>query len=167
MDCFADTLLDGRRFRALTVVDNWSRHSPLIEADFTLTGAKVVSALERVAKQRSYPRMITVDNGSEFASKALDAWAYAHGVKLDFIRPGKPVENAVIESFNGRFRDECLNANVFVSLHDARQKIEAWRIDYNEHRPHSSLGDLTPKEFIEQVAQTGLQEAPIFQLSVV
>ena len=167
MDFVADTLLDGRRFRALTVVDTYSRHSQIIEPDFTLTGTKVVAALERVAKQWGYPQMITVDNGSEFTSKALDAWAYAHGVKLDFIRPGKPVENAVIESFNGRFRDECLNANVFVSLHDARQKIEAWRIDYNEHRPHSSLGDLTPKEFIEQVAQTGLQEAPIFQLSVV
>ena len=167
MDFVADSLLDGRRVRALTVVDNWSRHSPLIEVDFTLTGTKVVSALERVAKQRGYPRMITVDNGSEFASKALDAWAYAHGVKLDFIRPGKPVENAVIESFNGRFRDECLNAQVFVSLHDARQKIEAWRIDYNEHRPHGSLGDLTPREFADQAAQTGLQEAPNFQLPAV
>jgi putative transposase len=167
MDFVADTLLDGRRFRALTVVDNWSRHSQLIEVDFTLTGAKVVSALERVAKHRGYPRMITVDNGSEFASKALDAWAYAHGVKLDFIRPGKPMENAVIESFNGRFRDECLNAQVFVSLHDARQKIEAWRFDYNEHRPHGSLGDLTPREFAEQTAQTGLQEASSFQHSVV
>jgi putative transposase len=129
MDFVADTLLDGRRFLALTVVDNWSRHSPLIEVDVTLPWARVVSALERVAKHRGYPRMITVDNGSEFASKALDAWAYAHGVKLDFIRPGKPVENAVIESFNGRFRDECLNAQVFISLHDARQRIEAWRID--------------------------------------
>jgi putative transposase len=167
MDFVADTLLDGRRFRALTVVDNYSRHSQIIEPDFTLTGTKVVAALERVAKQHGYPKMITVDNGSEFTSKALDAWAYAHGVKLDFIRPGKPVENAVIESFNGRFRDECLNAHVFISLYDARQKIEAWRIDYNEHRPHSSLGDLTPKEFIEQVAQTGLQEAPNFQLSAV
>jgi putative transposase len=167
MDFVADTLLDGRRFRALTVVDNYSRHSQIIEPDFTLNGTKVVTALERVAKQCGYPQMITVDNGSEFTSKALDTWAYAHGVTLDFIRPGKPVENAVIESFNGRFRDECLNANVFVSLHDARQKIEAWRIDYNEHRPHSSLGDLTPKEFIEQVAQTGLQEASNFQLSVV
>jgi putative transposase len=108
--------------------------------------------------------LITVDNGSEFASKALDAWAYAHGVKLDFIRPGKPVENAVIVSFNGRFRDECLNAQVFVSLHDARQKIEAWRIDYNEHRPHSSLGNLTPREFTEQAAKTGLQEGPNFQV---
>ena len=150
MDFVADTLLDGRRFRALTVVDNWSRHSQLIEPDFTLTGTKVVAALERVAKRTGYPQMITVDNGSEFTSKALDAWAHEHGVKLDFIRPGKPVENAVIESFNGRFRDECLNAQVFVSLHDARQKIETWRIDYNEHRPHGSLGDLTPQEFAEQ-----------------
>jgi putative transposase len=167
MDVVADTLLDGRRFRALTVVDNYSRHSQLIEPDFTLTGTKVVAALERVAKRSGYPKMITVDNGSEFASKAVDAWAFEHGIKLDFIRPGKPVENAVIESFNGRFRDECLNAQVFVSLHDARQKIEAWRIDYNEHRPHGSLGDLTPREFAEQAAQTGLQEAPNFQRSVV
>ncbi len=167
LDVVADTLLDGRRFRALTVVDNWSRHSQLIEVDFTLTGTKVVTALERVAKQSGYPKMITVDNGSEFASKALDAWAYAHGVQLDFIRPGKPVENAVIESFNGRFRDECLNANVFVSLHDARQKIEAWRIDDHEHRPHGSLGDLTPREFVEQAATTGLQEAANFQFAMV
>ena len=133
----------------------------------TLTGSKVVSALDRAAKQRGYLRMITVDNGSEFASKALDAWAYAHGVKLDFIRPGKPVENAMIESFNGRFRDECLNAQVFLSLHDARQKIEAWRLDYNEHRPHSALGDLTPREFVERAAKTGLQEGANFQFSAV
>ena len=90
-----------------------------------------------------------MDHRSEFTSKALDAWAYEHEVKLDFIRPGKLLENAVIESFNGRFRDECLNAHVFVSLHDARGKIERWRIDYNEHRPHGSLGNLTPKEFPE------------------
>ena len=167
MDFVADTLLDGRRFRALTVLDNYSRHSPIIEPDFTLTGTKVVAALERVAKQWGYPKMITVDNGSEFASKALVAWAYAHGVKLDFIRPGKPVDNAVIESFNGRFRDECLKANVFVSLHDARQRIEAWRIDYNEHRPHGSLGNLTPREFTEQAAITGLQEPADFQVATV
>jgi putative transposase len=167
MDFVADTLLDGRRFRALTVVDNYSRHSQIIELDFILTGMKVVAALERVAKRSGYPKMITVDNGSKFTSKALDAWAHEHGVKLDFIRPGKPVENAVIESFNGRFRDECLNAQVFVSLHDARQKIETWRIDYNEHRPHSSLGDLTPREFAEQTVQTGLQEASNFEHGVV
>ena len=97
----------------------------------------------------------------------MDAWAYQHSVKLDFIRPGKPVEHAVIESFNGRFRDECLNANVFVSLHDARQKIEKWRIDDNEHRPHGSLGNLTPREYVEQAVKTGLQEAPNFQLPAV
>ena len=141
MDFVADTLLDGRRFRALTVVDNYSRHSQIIEPDFTLTGKKVVAALERVAKQCGYPKIITVDNGSEFTSKALDAWAYAHEVKLEVIRPGKPVEHTVIVSFNGRFRDECLTTNVFVSLRDARQKVEAWQIDYSEHRPHGSLGN--------------------------
>jgi putative transposase len=125
MNFVADTLLNGRRFRALTVVNNYSRYSQMIELGFTLTGMKVVTALERMAKRSGYPKMITVDNGSEFASKALDAWAYHHGVKLDFIRPGTPVVNAVIESFNGRFRDECLNTNGFVSLHDASQKIEA------------------------------------------
>lgn len=167
MDFVADTLLEGRRFRALTVVDNYSRHSHIIEPDFTLTGTKVGTALERVAKRRGYPHMITVDNGSELTSKALDAWAYAHGGQLDFIRPGKPVENAVIESCNERFRDECLTAQVVVSLHDARQKIEAWRIDYNEPRPHGSLGNLTPREFAEQAVQTGLQEAPNFQHGMV
>ena len=118
----------------------------------------MVAALERTAKRSGYPKMITVDNGSEFTSKAFDAWAYAHDVKLDFIRPGKPVENAVIESVNGRLRDEGLNANVFISLHEARQKIEAWRIDYNEHRPHSSLGYVTPQEFMKSVITIGLQE---------
>ena len=127
----------------------------------------MVAALERVAKRTGSPQMITVDNGSEFTSTALDAWAHEHGVQLDFIRSGKPVENAVIESFNGRFRDECLNTNVFVSLHDARQKIEAWRIDYNEHRPHGSLGNLTPREFTEQAAITGLQEPADFQVATV
>ena len=167
MDFVADTLLDGRRFRALTVLDTDSRHSPIIEPDFTLTGTKVVAALERVAKPGGYPTMITVDKGSEFASKALDAWAYAHGGKLACIRPGKPVDNAVIESFNGRFRDECLNANVFVSLHDARRKIEAWRIDDNEHRPQGSLGNLTPRECTEQAAIPGLQEPADFQVATV
>jgi len=149
------------------VVDNWSHHSQLIEPDFTLTRTKVVAALERVANLMGYPQMITVDNGSECTSKALDAWAYTHRVKVDFIRPGKPIENAVIESFNGRFRDECVNAQVFVSLHDARQKIETWRIVYNDHWPLSSLGDLMFREFAVQTAQTGLQEASTFQHDVV
>jgi len=109
----ADPVLDGRRIRALTVVDNWSRHRPFIAGDFTLTGAKVVTALEQVAKHRGYPKMITVDNGGEFASRAMDAWAYRHGIQLDFIRPGQPVEKGFIESFNGRLRDECLNVDLF------------------------------------------------------
>lgn len=159
MDFVSDTLLDGRRFRALTVMDKFTRECPIIDIDFRLTGTKVVQALERVAKRSGYPSTITVDNGSEFASKALGVWAYEHGVTLDFIRPGKPVENAWIESFNGRFRDECLNANVFVSLHDARTKIEAWRIDYNEHRPHSSLGYHTPAEFAQHVCRERGQRA--------
>lgn len=162
MDFVVDMLLDGRRFRALTVVDKFTRECQIIEVDAGLTGAKVVTALERVAKRAGYPAMITVDNGSEFASKVLDAWAYAHHVKLDFIRPGKPVENAVIESFNGRLRDECLNANVFLSLHDARQKIEVWRIDYNEQRPHGSLGDLTPTEFAQRQLDNRSQEVQNF-----
>ncbi len=158
----ADQLVDGRRFRALTVVDNYSRACQIIEVDATLTGRKVVGALDRVVKRTGYLKMITVDNRSEFTSKALDAWAYEHGVKLDFIRPGKPVENAVIESFNGRLRDECLNTNVFISLHDARQKIEAWCIDYNEHRPHGSLGHLTPVEFAKKGAQTSISAVQNF-----
>ena len=121
----------------------------------------MVATLERVAKRMGYPQLITVDNGSEFTSKALDAWAHAHGVKLDFIRPGKPVENAVIESFNGRARDECLTAQVFVSLHDARQKIEAWRIDDNEHRTYGSLGDLPPESLLNMRFKLGCRRHQI------
>lgn len=151
MDFMVDSFMDGRRFRVLTVVDIYSRHSPIIEADLSLNGAKVVAALERAAKHFGYPRVMQVDNGTEFQSKVLDAWAFEHGVKLDFIRPGKPVDNCFIESFNARLRDECFNASVFTSLADARRKIEAWRIDYNEQRPHSSLGDRTPSEMLRQV----------------
>jgi len=153
MDFIQDRLLDGRKFRTLTVVDQFTRQCPILEADFSLTGKKVSEALERLAKRHGYPKTITVDNGTEFISKAMDLWAYENHVKLDFIRPGKPVENAYIESFNGRLRDECLNANVFVSLADARAKLEAWRLDYNEHRPHSSIGNLTPAEFAKRESQ--------------
>ncbi len=147
MDFVADRLLDGRRFRALTVVDKFTRYVPVIEADFSLNAHKVIAALDRVARWRGYPQLITVDNGSELQSKLMDAWAYQHGIKLDFIRPGKPVENCYIESFNGRLRDECLNAHVFLPLADARDKIEAWRKDYTEQRPHGPLGQITPAEF--------------------
>jgi len=111
----------------------------------------VAAILDGVAKQRGHASQITVDNGTEFYSKAMDHWAWKHQVKLDFIRPGKPMENGYIESFNGRLRDECLNAELFSDLLDARTKLEAWRRDFNEHRPHSSIGNLTPIEFANSV----------------
>jgi putative transposase len=150
MDFVTDSLTNGRRFRSLTIVDDHSRESVAIEADFSLTGERVARVLERLALTRGLPNVITVDNGPEFAGKALDAWAYQNHIKLHFIRPGKPVENAYIESFNGKYRDECLNENLFRTLDEARHIIETWRIDYNQHRPHSSLGDLTPEEYANQ-----------------
>lgn len=150
MDFVTDSLMNGRRFRSLTIVDNHSRESVAIESDFSLTGERVARILERLAMIRGLPAVITVDNGPEFAGKALDAWAYQNHIKLHFIRPGKPVENAYIESFNGRFRDECLNENIFTNIDEARRIIETWRCDYNHHRPHSSLGNLTPEEFVSQ-----------------
>lgn len=116
----------------------------------SLNARKVVAILQRIQQRRPLPTFITVDNGSEFISKQMDDWAYRAGVSLDFIRPGKPVENCYIESFNGRLRDECLNTNVFTSLEDARRKLMEWKIDYNEQRPHGSLGDLTPTEFAKR-----------------
>jgi len=148
MDFMHDQLFDGRPFRILTVVDQLSRESPLIEVDFAMSGQRVAEALEAYVVDTSTPVSITVDHGSEFTSKALEDWAWRRGVKLDFIRPGKPMENGHIESFNGRLRDECLNIMQFMSLEDARAKIEAWRVDYNQRRPHSSLGHLTPSEFV-------------------
>lgn len=150
MDFITDRLVDGRAFRTLTVVDQFSRECPVLEPDFSLSGQKVATCLERVAREHGLPKIITVDNGSEFYSKAMDAWAYRHGVQLEFIRPGKPVENGYIESFNGRLRDECLNVHVFFSLADARQKLEGWRQDYNTERPHSALGDRPPADFAQR-----------------
>jgi len=151
MDFVRDTLGDGRVFRSFTLVDDCTRECPAIEVDFSLTGARVARVLDRVAGRRGYPRAIVCDNGPEFAGADLDDWAAAHDVLLDFIDPGKPVQNAFIESFNGTFRDECLNENWFVSLPDARQTIEAWRVDYECERPHSKLRDLTPREFAQQL----------------
>jgi putative transposase len=147
MDFVSDSLYNGRRFRVLTVVDDLSRECPVLEVDHSLTGQRVTRVLDRIALTRGLPEVITVDNGPEFLSKALDLWAYENSVKLRFIQPGKPVQNAYIESFNGKFRNECLNDNVFVSLHSAQNIIEAWRQDYNSERPHSSLNDMTPEEF--------------------
>jgi putative transposase len=148
MDFVHDALANGRAFRVLTVVDQWSRQSPMLEVASRMSGYTVGAALDRVLTNGVAPRSITVDHGTEFMSRALEDWAFARGVQLDFIRPGKPVENAFIEAFNGRLRDECLNVHQFTSIADAQEKIEAWRVDYNARRPHSSLGHLTPNEFV-------------------
>jgi putative transposase len=155
MDFMGDTLASGRTFRTLNLVDDGSRECPAIEVDFGLSGERVTRVLDNVAKTQPLPKVIVVDNGPEFTSKALDAWAYRHGVELHFIRPGKPVDNAFIESFNGKFRDECLNENWFQDLEDARQKIETWRPDYNTVRPHSALGNRTPAEYAAAVGLAG------------
>ncbi|APF89354.1 integrase (plasmid) [Ralstonia solanacearum FJAT-91] len=149
MDFVSDGLAYGRRFRCLNVVDDYTRECLVIEVDTSLPGLRVKQVLERLKEMRGLPASITVDNGPEFAGKVLDAWAYEAGVTLSFIRPGKPVENAYIESFNGRFRDECLNEHWFVSMRHARQLIEEWRVEYNTERPHSSLGYLTPAQFAQ------------------
>ena len=150
MDFVTDSTVTGRRFRVLAIIDDYSRECPAAEVDTSLGGSRVVSVLERLAETRGLPKVITMDNGPEFAGKALDEWAYRRGVKLNFIRPGKPIENAFAESFNGRLRDECLNENWFLSVQEARDIIEVWRKDYNEARPHSSLNGLTPSEFAEK-----------------
>lgn len=150
MDFIHDQLADGRAFRVLTVIDNWSRESPILEMGFRLTGDSVVAALNRVSKAERLPVSITVDHGTEFTSKALDTWAWENKVELDFTRPGKPTDNGLCESFNGRLRDECLNVHEFESLDHAKAVIEAWRRDYNQHRPHGSLGKLTPSEYAKQ-----------------
>lgn len=150
MDFVSDQLSDGRKFRSLTIVDDCSREAPAIEVDTSLPGKRVTRVLDRLAESRGLPEAIVVDNGPEFSGRELDSWAHKRGVNLCFIRPGKPVENAYIESFNGKFRDECLNEHWFTSLKDAQEKIEAWRKDYNRNRPHSSLGNLTPEEFVKK-----------------
>jgi len=147
MDFVAQRLADGRWIRVLTVVDQYTRECLTLHADTALRGEKVATALDKVVASRGTPKSITVDNGTEFASKAMDLWAYSNGVHLDFIRPGRPVENGYIESFNGRLRDECLNVEVFFTLADARRKLGLWQHDYNYHRPHSALADRTPVEF--------------------
>lgn len=147
MDFVHDQLSNDRPFRILTVVDNWSRSSVLLEVGCRLTGQSVVDALTKISFTHPLPRSITIDHGTEFTSRALDEWAWKNNVQLDFTRPGKPTDNGLCESFNGRLRDECLNVNEFESIEQAKERIEAWRIDYNERRPHGSLGHLTPSEF--------------------
>lgn len=151
MDFVSDALFDGRPFRCFTLVDDFTRECPAIEVAHSLPAWRVIHVLERVATDRGLPRSIVCDNGPEFAGKALDRWAYERGVTLQFIRPGKPIENAYCESFNGKLRDECLNANWFASLADAQRAIEQWRHEYNEERPHKSLDRRTPAEFAKSL----------------
>ncbi len=146
VDFVHDALSNGRRFRCLTVLDEFTRESLAIEVDYSLPSSRVICVLERLYEERGLPEVIVSDNGSEFASRAYDAWAYARGVRLLFIQPGCPVQNCFIESFNGTLRDECLNSHWFRTLAEARQTIEAFRQDYNGFRPHSSLGNLSPSE---------------------
>jgi len=160
MDFVSDTLSSGRVFRTLNIVDDFTRECVAIEVDHSLPGLRVVQVLERLAATRGLPGTIVTDNGPEFAGRVLDAWAYRRGVRLHFIEPGKPVQNAFIESFNGKFRDECLNEHWFVSLLDARHTIETYRRDYNGYRPHSSLGGLTPEEFARRAAALQAPPAP-------
>lgn len=147
MDFVRDTLAPGAAFRALTVVDTCTREALAIEVDVSLPGERVVLVLEAIARERGYPQAIMVDNGTEFQSRAVNAWAHQHQVQLHFIRPGKPVENAFIESFNGKFRDECLSQHWFLSLAEARRIIEAWRLQFNTARGHRGLNRLTPAQF--------------------
>jgi putative transposase len=146
LDFMSDALATGRRFRTLGVIDTCTREALAIEVDTSLPSARVVRVLEQLITERGRPTEIVLDNGPELISRLLDQWAHTHGIALGFIEPGKPEQNAVMESFNGRFRDECLNSHWFTSLADARHIIEAWRQDYNQVRPHSSLGYHTPQE---------------------
>lgn len=150
MDFVSDQLQNGNRFRALTVVDVYTRECLAIEAGRRLTGDDVVRILNRLGYTRGTPKRLYCDNGSEFTSHILDLWAYHNQVTIEFSRPGKPTDNGHIESFNGRLRDECLNAHWFHNLTDAKDKIETWRRDYNEVRPHRALNYLTPNEFADQ-----------------
>ena len=144
MDFVHDQLASGRKFRILTVVDTFTRFSPLVDPRFSYRAEDVIEALDRACATIGYPKAIRVDQGSEFISNSLDLWAYAKGVTLDFSRPGKPTDNAFIESFNGKLRAECLNAHWFLSLADAAEKLENWRRYYNEVRPHSAIGQKVP-----------------------
>ena len=160
MDFISDALSDGRKFRSLNLVDDYNRECLAAEVDTSIPGARVVRVLEQLRERRGLPQVLVMDNGPEFAGQALDAWAYQRGVRLHFIEPGKPVQNAFIESFNGKMRDECLNEHWFMSLREARETIEAWRRDYNEVRPHSALGNRTPQEFTARGAALRSPTAP-------
>jgi putative transposase len=151
IDFMSDVLRGGRRFRVLNVLDVLTREGLASEVDTSLPAKRVVQALDEIALERGYPHWIVLDNGPEFRGVDLDGWAHEHGVLLDFIAPGKPMQNAVVESYNGRMRDECLNVNWWSTIEEARRAIGAHRIDYNEERPHGSLNNLTPSEFAREL----------------
>ena len=153
IDFVSDCVSTGRVIRMLTVVDDCTRECPAIEVDTSLGGLRVRRVLDRIASERGLPEAIVLDNGPEFRGRALAAWSEERSVRLEFIQPGKPAQNAFVESFNGRLRDECLNANWFTSLSDARRKIEDWRQDYNQQRPHSALNYLPPAEFARTLVE--------------
>lgn len=158
IDFVSDQFINGSRIKILTVVDDFTKECPIIHVDTSITGGKLVELFQMIGKRRPLPKTIVCDNGPEFISRDFDAWAYRNGIKLDHIRPGKPVENCFIESFNGKFREECLEENVFQGLEYARWMIESWRKHYNRVRPHSSLGNRTPLEFIESFGALTKQE---------
>ena len=153
MDFVSDALFDGRPIRILAVIDAHTREALSIAPRVSFRAFDVVQELDGLARQRGRPKTLKVDNGPEFAGRLLDQWAYLNGVEIDFSRPGKPTDNAHIEAFNSRLRAECLNASWFLSLADARERLEAWRREYNEERPHGSLRNLTPRAFAEQAQQ--------------
>jgi putative transposase len=166
MDFMSDALASGRRFRCLNIIDEFTRECLTIEVAHSLPAVRVIEVLERLRIERGLPNVIVTDNGTEFTSRAFDAWAYARGVKIDFIQPGKPVQNCFVESFNGTFRDDCLNLHWFTSLAAAKVEIEAWRREYNTERPHSSLKRLTPAKFAEIHQSGGLGLASIIKPAV-
>ena len=151
LDFVHDTLSSGRRIRALTIVDDYTHESFAIEVDTSLSGARVTRVLDMLGEIRGLPKTLVMDNGTELTSLAMLRWAADRRVRLHHIAPGKPTQNAFIESFNGKFRDECLNEHSFASLAEARDLIEVWRLDYNANRPHSSLGNRTPEEFVQDL----------------
>lgn len=155
MDFVMDALSNGRRIKCLNIVDDFSKEAVDIAVDFGISGDYVTRILDRAARFRGYPSAVRTDQGPEFTGKALDRWAYRNNVEIKLIQPGKPTQNAYIESFNGKFRDECLNEHYFTTLAEAREIVSAWRKDYNEVRPHSTLGKLTPAEFAARFREMG------------
>jgi len=153
LDFMSDALVTGRKIRVLTVVDEFTKESPVVTVEHSISGEYVVRALERLSLQRGKPTALRMDNGPEFRSKALVTWALKNIVRLDYISPGKPTQNAFIESFNSRLREECLDQQLFLSLDDARQKVEEWRTFYNELRPHSTLGGMPPSVFASRLRE--------------